>query len=434
MLNNVVLDVVIGLVFIYLLYSLLATIVQEMIASRFALRARMLQKALRRMLEDDAGKGANEPNTYSAANYLREARDNTKWFFKPFSSADSLLYKFYSHPSIKYLGEGKLYKKPSYLHGHNFSQTLIHLLRGEDYDGRSQNESELIRQALEKNTLDINNETLKQLKLLFADSRQDSYLFKHKLEDWFEETMQRTTGWYKKQSQVILIIIGFVFAVAFNVDSIAIAKILMKDKKAREQLVQLAVSRQKEYGAIVDSVKKITVIRTETKTDSSTVTKIDSIIQSNPSDKYLDSAYNMLRGDAETVQGILGLRGIASKKDSGVCKELLAGFDSAIKKTTDSEKRNQLIDARKKASECCLTSVQSSSPYQTNSFIVFIGWLITAFAISLGAPFWFDLLNKLVKLRESGPQAKNTSVIDNAVVTDSGSNPVKDNNNLDIKG
>ena len=29
------------------------------------------------------------------------------------------------------------------------------------------------------------------------------------------------------------------------------------------------------------------------------------------------------------------------------------------------------------------------------------GWLITALAISLGAPFWFDLLNKLMKLRSS---------------------------------
>jgi hypothetical protein len=29
----------------------------------------------------------------------------------------------------------------------------------------------------------------------------------------------------------------------------------------------------------------------------------------------------------------------------------------------------------------------------------FIGWLLTAVALSLGAPFWFDLLNKLVNMR-----------------------------------
>jgi hypothetical protein len=32
----------------------------------------------------------------------------------------------------------------------------------------------------------------------------------------------------------------------------------------------------------------------------------------------------------------------------------------------------------------------------------FIGFLITAFAISLGAPFWFDLLNKLIRVRGTG--------------------------------
>lgn len=31
-----------------------------------------------------------------------------------------------------------------------------------------------------------------------------------------------------------------------------------------------------------------------------------------------------------------------------------------------------------------------------------LGWLITILAVSLGAPFWFDMLNKLVNLRSSG--------------------------------
>jgi len=35
------------------------------------------------------------------------------------------------------------------------------------------------------------------------------------------------------------------------------------------------------------------------------------------------------------------------------------------------------------------------------SFNHFLGYLLTALALSLGAPFWFDLLNKLVKLRGS---------------------------------
>jgi hypothetical protein len=33
----------------------------------------------------------------------------------------------------------------------------------------------------------------------------------------------------------------------------------------------------------------------------------------------------------------------------------------------------------------------------------FGGWLFTAIAIALGAPFWFDLLNKLINLRAAAP-------------------------------
>jgi len=34
-----------------------------------------------------------------------------------------------------------------------------------------------------------------------------------------------------------------------------------------------------------------------------------------------------------------------------------------------------------------------------------LGLLVTGFAVSLGAPFWFDLLNKVSNLRGAGPAA-----------------------------
>jgi hypothetical protein len=38
----------------------------------------------------------------------------------------------------------------------------------------------------------------------------------------------------------------------------------------------------------------------------------------------------------------------------------------------------------------------------------FLGFIILAFAVCLGAPFWFDLLNKLIKLRSSGKKEEST--------------------------
>ncbi len=34
--------------------------------------------------------------------------------------------------------------------------------------------------------------------------------------------------------------------------------------------------------------------------------------------------------------------------------------------------------------------------------IKFFGWFITALAMSLGAPFWFDLLQKVINIRNAG--------------------------------
>ena len=46
MINNVILDVVIGIVFIFLLYSLLATSIQELIAAIFGFRSQTLEKGI----------------------------------------------------------------------------------------------------------------------------------------------------------------------------------------------------------------------------------------------------------------------------------------------------------------------------------------------------------------------------------------------------
>ncbi len=53
MINAGVLDVVIGLVFIYLLYSLLTTLVQEIVATRNSFRSKILERSIFRMFEDD---------------------------------------------------------------------------------------------------------------------------------------------------------------------------------------------------------------------------------------------------------------------------------------------------------------------------------------------------------------------------------------------
>jgi hypothetical protein len=54
-----------------------------------------------------------------------------------------------------------------------------------------------------------------------------------------------------------------------------------------------------------------------------------------------------------------------------------------------------------------------------NILMTLLGWFITAIAVSLGAPFWYDTLNKLVDLRSAGKKpttatASNTSTSSSA--------------------
>src|SRR6266487_4693263 len=130
MFNNVAFDIVIGLVFIYLLYSLLATIVSEIIATVIGLRARNLREAVDRMLNDDE---ANKK-------LLGRFWDSLRITKKP----KSLMVKnFYNHPEIKYLGSTGVFKNPSSFKAISFSKTIIYLLSGQGSANKSSIENRL---------------------------------------------------------------------------------------------------------------------------------------------------------------------------------------------------------------------------------------------------------------------------------------------------
>jgi hypothetical protein len=232
MTGNVALDVVIGIVFVYLLYSLYATIAMELITSVLELRSKNLRFAIKRMLADE--------KTYS--NDFKKAMANVATTFlrsmgRSANIGDKDLYeKFMNQPNIKFLGSGGLGGKPSYLTADNFSKALIDSIRIDDPEF---NLMTTIGIGVETKLKD-GSATKEHLVSLMRDANNDPVKFKILLENWFNDTMERATGWFKQTTQVALLIIGFVLAISFNVDSITIIKKLSKDKDAREQMVKLA--------------------------------------------------------------------------------------------------------------------------------------------------------------------------------------------------
>jgi hypothetical protein len=172
--------------------------------------------------------------------------------------------------------------------------------------------------------------------------------------------MERASGWYKKKIQYILFGIGLGIAIIFNVETISIVQKLARNPDLAEKLANNA----SVYLENQEAARKVLEIgKTDTATsDTASAAEKDTLMQMiERSNRLLKSADALVNNEIKDANYLLGLG--------------WTGKDEANK--------NKL---------CIICNLRWYS---------LLGWLITALAISLGAPFWFDLLNKLMKLRSS---------------------------------
>lgn len=289
------LQVVIGLVFVLLLLSLLATTVMELLASFMSLRGKNLEKALRNML------------AYT-------------------DKDEKLLAAFKENSLYKQLGNkyGSSRRSPSYIEDETFQSILMDIiLKGEGVD------------KLEAKIDELPDEDLKNvLKQFLREADNNVVEFKGKVKGWYNNVMDRASGWYKRYTQKILVGVGFFIAVVFNADTLAIYERLESDPDTLQKVVNLAED-------FVDSQ------------DTLAVTAV-----ADPAfEASLDKLKGLVDNQIESVRSPLGLGW------KNVVWEEVGWYDVVTK---------------------------------------VLGWIVTALAVSLGAPFWFDLLRKLVNMRASG--------------------------------
>src|SRR4029078_872455 len=74
------------------------------------------------------------------------------------------------------------------------------------------------------------------------EARGDIDAFRHNLEAWFDDTMARVSGWYKRKTQIILPVIGGVVALASNTKNLTMGERLWKDPAVRGAVVGQATS------------------------------------------------------------------------------------------------------------------------------------------------------------------------------------------------
>ncbi len=238
MFDSRTLDIVISLIFIFLLYSLFATILQEMFANWYGLRAKMLRKSIEIML--------NGKSDYTVRNNSKSF--NTLRYFllvekKGFEN--SFAFRFYETPIIRSLGKSqKTYllspksTKPAYISSQTFSDALLYVLTQR---GIGNTDMEKIDMVLKFNPYHIKEIPLKHLQHLAKQANGDIAIFKMSLEQWFNNTQDRATGWFKSLVKLWLFLIGFGIAVSFNSDTFAIVKKLSDDVKTRTAVLKMAI-------------------------------------------------------------------------------------------------------------------------------------------------------------------------------------------------
>ena len=374
---------------------MLATILQELLATWFSFRSKLLERAIFRMLED----GSLFDKRFSSFKALFKKPDHIQ-------HSKTLTGMFYSHPMVKYLGENRYNSKPSYITKETFSKVMIDLLHGDNIN-LGDDIKPVIQESINEGKLAlseiyIGKQTLRYIRSVWIDAQGDVDVFRKSLEQWFDDTMERCSGWYKKYTQFILLILGLLIAIVFNVNTIEIIGKLEKDPALRESIVQQAdvftkthpdlyqervtsLNNNKNYTVAFIKKDSLTVIYSrqdslalKNKLDSIARAKNDSLL--NRGEVLAQRADSLVKGDIAKANGLMGMG----------WKNMLITHKYTIPKDW---KWNDVPEW-----------IQLSVEWFVVIFkwvVTFFGWLITALALSLGAPFWFDLLNKLMKLRSS---------------------------------
>jgi len=234
------LDVAIGLVFLYVILALVCTTINETISTIIGLRARFLQLGLINLL--------------SAAPYNTEAG---------FATVKQL----YAHPLVQGLirpGRGpdpsldptklsKWFRRspyPSYLPSRTFVAAITDIAAeapsrlgdAEATEGAAALERmKRASEDLERSLASIPNTKLSEALLaLYRSAGREADDFNHALEEWFDDSMERVSGWYKRRVQLILAIIGTLVVCALNADSLAAGRVLWRDDAVRAAVVKQA--------------------------------------------------------------------------------------------------------------------------------------------------------------------------------------------------
>lgn len=232
------------------------------------------------------------------------------------------------------------------------------------------------------------------------------------VEKWFNSSMERLSGRYKRRSQIITFIIGIFLAVVLSVDSIALVQRLWIDPTVRAALLENASAFKLQNENPADAA----ATSSPEASDASSANTPDEEVAS-PADTIRD-----FQAQFEGLKLPLGWVSIQTKgtdvptitcalyPQSNFWLNLFKVNKDAMVVQGFSPKKGTCY--RPSGTTVPLTSTEPTyqEVLRTNWLLAwFMGILISAAATTQGAPFWFDILNKLINLRGAGTRPPTTT-------------------------
>jgi hypothetical protein len=310
MLNSTIIDLVIFLSFTYFTGSLVLSAVNEALAGVLRWRSAQLRNAIEHLWFDKDWK-----------QFVQDHLVKTP-------QVESLMKK-----------EGRF---PSHIPARNFIDAVMHIVtrEGNRYAGISE-------QIRESNILPCS------LKIVLLDMLQktggEMHLLEEKLAAFYDTAMNRATTWYKRKIKLVLLAMGFLLAVALNLDTIHIINASLKDKS---QLTGVAAN----IGSLIS--------RTEAGSGSVTIR---------------DDAGNtvlQVQNNIDTIGGNTSRDALTRANNIAVTYRQTTGVTLGYEKGFITE-------------------------WKGNFFTKLLGIIITAFALQLGADYWFRLMNRAVSIQST---------------------------------
>jgi len=364
----VLLEAAIGLVLIYLALSLVASAATEIISQARGLHGKNLRLAIRRLFNDDAQLVADlyaQPRIRALQRPLGSLR---RWVLEKLRCWDK---------AHGWLGRHKAFsdRDPSYIEPATFAKALLDMTTDGRWKQGAGSLAPVLRSYLREfsatpaasSSSGQSSSTSQRAQLavrlndILDEAGGDAEKFVGLIGHWYDETMDRSRGWFRRGLSKWLLLVGFAIAAFTNANTVTIFKSLTANGSLRSAMVEAAVKRvSPDEGAAGGNDRSADPV--EPKGCTNDQMKAIAAGKLSRSVCRLSTA-QVVKQELGDVQPVLGW------SDS----------DPVIVALKDGHYGDMAWELGKDLP----------------------GLLITALAISLGAPFWFNLLQQLVKIRAS---------------------------------